>query len=170
MFELRWISTRTTSIKFAFNFAYSHVCEKKDTTFDRRICHALKESIADHESYQCDACNSSIPKESMVYSCRQCNYDECHVCFESVTFETQTLFSKWYTLNRMIPLCMGTLVSSNCSLLYHSIKNRNKHVQNKENHYQIAAGANLRFFLFKQENSSFTSPPPSFRQNIVEGG
>ena len=47
--------------------------------------HPLTIEATDDETYYCNLCLASYPEGTMMYSCRQCNYDECFHCYNIIS-------------------------------------------------------------------------------------
>lgn len=43
--------------------------------------HALKEFSTHHSSFSCSLCKKTLPKNSKMFGCRPCDYDECGDCY-----------------------------------------------------------------------------------------
>ena len=45
--------------------------------------HGLEVLPSRNSNYRCDGCGNSQDEGTDMYSCRQCNYDECFACHEA---------------------------------------------------------------------------------------
>ena len=53
------------------------------TARDCRGGHGLTDSTTPRTGFGCDICHRDLPEGTRVHSCRQCNHDVCHECFEA---------------------------------------------------------------------------------------
>ncbi|CAK0875390.1 unnamed protein product [Prorocentrum cordatum] len=42
--------------------------------------HPLRAARAPNDTYVCDRCKAAVPKGTVLWGCRRCNYDECQAC------------------------------------------------------------------------------------------